>query len=79
MGTITLTKTSECAAGDHWNITVTGDANREIPGLYAPDLLAPITETDEMIFLRVALRLAKIGRTQNQLRTALNNGLTITI
>jgi hypothetical protein len=79
MGTITLTITRECDAGDHWNISVTGDYTGDILGVYVPDLLTPITDTEKEEFFKVLLRLAKIGRTNDQLRNVLNAGYTITI
>jgi len=69
----------ECAAGDHLRLAITGDVPAQDIGIYLPDLVEPISERDKEVFLRVLLRIAKIGRTQNQIKTGLTNGYTITI
>lgn len=79
MATITLTKVYECTAGDHLRLAVTGSVPSEEIGVYLPDLSAPITDIEKQAFLKVLLRVAKIGRTQTQVKTALTNGFTITI
>jgi len=79
MALITFTKVYECAAGDHLRLTITGDVPSQDIGIYLPDLMEPISERDKEVFLRVLLRIAKIGRTQNQIKTGLTNGYTITI
>ena len=78
MTTITLTTVFECAGGDHLRIAVTGDVKDTIR-LFAPDLAGTITDEERAIFLKVLLRLAKIGRTKSQVKTALANGYTLTI
>lgn len=78
MGSITLTKTRECAHGTHWNVAVSGDATGEIRILLS-DLTDQITEEDKVAFFKVLMRIAKIKRTNAQLRNALNSGLTVTI
>lgn len=77
MGTITLTKTRECADGTHLKISITGDFTGSVD-IYAPDVAAAFTEEEKEAFLKGVIRLAKKGRTNAQLKTALNTGLTIT-
>lgn len=79
MATITFTKVYECAAGDHLRLAITGDVPSQEIGIYLPDLAGAITDEEKQAFLKVLLRVARIGRTQNQIKTALTNGYTITI
>ena len=79
MASITLTKVYECSAGDHLRLAITGDAPAQDLSIYLPDLSTSITEEEKQAFLKVLLRIAKIGRNQNQIKNALTNGYTITI
>lgn len=79
MSSITFKKVYECAAGDHLKLSVSGDVPAQNIGIYLPDLAGTITEEEKQAFLKVLLRIAKIGRTQQQVKTALTNGYTITI
>ena len=79
MASITFKKVYECAAGDHLRLAITGDVPSQEVGIWLPDLAEPVSEHDKEVFLRVLLHIAKIGRTQAQLKTALTNGYTITI
>lgn len=79
MATITFQKVYECAAGDHLRLSVSGNVPAQDVGVYLPDLAGAISEDEKQAFLKVLLRVAKIGRTQQQLKTALTNGYTITI
>jgi len=78
MATITLTKTYECAGGDHLKISITGDATDTI-SVYVPDLVGNPTDEERQIFLQVLLRLARKTRTKAQLKLALQTGLVVTI
>jgi len=77
MGTITLTKTRECTNGTHLTISITGDFTGTV-NIYAPDVVAPFTEDEKEAFLKGILRLARKGRTNAQLKSALTTGLTVT-
>ena len=79
MANITFQKVYECAAGDHLRLSVSGDVPAQDVGVYLPDLAGAISEEEKQAFLKVLLRVAKIGRTQQQVKTALTNGYTITI
>jgi len=79
MANITLQKVYECATGDHLRLSVSGDVPAQDVGVYLPDLAGAITEEEKQAFLKVLLRVAKIGRTQQQVKTASTNGYTITI
>lgn len=79
MANITFTKVYECAAGDHLRLAITGDVPSQEIGIYLPDLAISVSEEEKQVFLKVLLRIARIGRTQNQIKNALTNGYTITI
>jgi len=79
MANITFTKVYECAAGDHLRLAVTGDVPAQDVSIYLPDLTGSITDEEKQAFLKVLLRVARIGRTQTQIKTALTNGYTLTI
>ena len=78
MATITLTRTSECAAQNHIVIAVTGDVAYTYHG-ELEDILSPISDDEKDAFVKVFLRIAKIGRTKAQVRTALGTGYVVTI
>lgn len=78
MAAITLTATDICAGDNHYTLTVTGAA-QHIEVFTLDDMLAAITDDEKRAFLRVLIRIAKIGRTRAQVRTALLNGYTVTI
>lgn len=78
MASLTITRTVECAAQNHVTLTVTGDVTHTYSTDVA-DLTAPITEAEKDAFIKTLIRFAKIGRTNAQVRTALTNGVTVTI
>ena len=78
MATMTLTRTVECDAQNHFTIAVTGDVSYTYHGTMA-DLTGPISDSEKEAFIKLLIRFAKIGRTNAQVRTALTNGVTVTI
>ncbi len=78
MASLTLTRTLECAAQNHVVIAVTGDVTYTYRGDMA-DLTAPISDAEKDAFVKLLIRFAKISRTNNQVRTALTNGVTVTV
>ena len=78
MATITVTKSDTCAAGNHFTITVTGDAEHVIR-YSKEEFLEPISDEEKAIFLRVLIKLAKKGRTAQQVMNALDAGHTVNI
>lgn len=78
MASITLTKSTECASQNHLIVAVTGDVSYTWH-TDLDDISESITNDEKIAFLKVLLRIAKIGRTRAQVRTALTNGYTITI
>lgn len=78
MANITLTKSTECASQNHLIVAVTGDITFTWH-TNLDDISESITDDEKIAFLKVLVRIAKIGRTRAQIRTALTNGYTITI
>lgn len=78
MSSITLTRLSECANQNHVIIQVTGDVTYTYYG-DMDDLTSPVTEDEKDAFVKCLLRIAKIGRTKAQVRSALTAGHTVTI
>lgn len=78
MASITLTRTFECANQNHITLNVTGDVSYEFHGVL-DDIMEPVTNEEKDAFVKVLLRIAKIGRTRAQVRTALGNGYMVTI
>lgn len=78
MAAITVTLTEICSGGNHLTFGVTGDASRTRV-LELGSLVEPIDPQDVDAFLRVITRMARIGRTNAQARTLLQNGVTVTV
>lgn len=78
MASLTITRTEECAAQNHVTLVVTGDVSYTYHGEMS-DITGPITNDEKVIFLRLLIRFAKIGRTNAQVRNALGNGFTVTV
>lgn len=79
MATITFQKVYECAEGDHLRLSVSGDVPAQDIVIYTPDLAGEISDEEKQVFIKVLLRVATQGSTQQQIKTALTNGYTITI
>jgi len=78
MASMNIQRTWECGSLNHVTLSVTGDVTHTYHGDMA-DLIAPITEDEKNAFIKVLIRFAKIGRTNAQVRTALTNGVVVTI
>jgi len=78
MSSITITRISECASQNHVVLEVSGDVSYTYRG-DMDTLTAPVTEDEKEAFIKVLMKIAKIGRTRAQIRTGLTNGYTITI
>ena len=78
MSAVTIRLTNICSGGGHLTFAVTGDATlTRIMNL--DDLTDPLTEQDLRSFLRVIAWLAKNGRTINQARVLLQNGVEVKV
>jgi hypothetical protein len=78
MATITLTLTDICEGGNHLTFSLTGARSASLNGSL-DDMLAPITDEDAQTFMRCLAKLVRVGRTNNQARTTLQNGVTVTV
>ena len=78
MASLTITRTFECAAQNHVTLAVTGDVTHTYHSEMS-DLTGPISDMEKDAFIKLLIRFAKIGRTNAQVRTALTNGVTVTI
>lgn len=78
MASLTIQRTYECAAQTHVTLTVTGDVSHVYHATLA-EIIAPLEDHEKDTFIRALIKFAKIGRTTAQIRTALTNGVTVTI
>lgn len=82
MASITITLTGTCAqhggSGAHLRFTVTGDAAATIDAEIA-NMTQEVSQEDVVAMVRCLVRLGKIGRTNAQLRTLFQNGVTVTV
>ena len=78
MSSVTVRLTSICSGGGHLTFSITGDATLS-KVLDLPVLIEPLDAQDVESFLRVIVKMARMGRTQNQARTLLQNGVVITV
>lgn len=77
MANATITLTNVCAGGEHWTFRVAVGAQNFDRVINRDDALGEITDEDKLIFLRVLLRLKKIGLTNAQVRALFENGVTV--
>ena len=62
----------------HLTFNATGDATETVM-LDLDDLSGPLTQDEKDAFIKVIAKLAKLGRTLNQAKTLLQNGVTVTV
>jgi hypothetical protein len=79
MAGITITASDTCAGGGHVTFTITGAKSAVIKGVVVADLIGPIDDAEVEAFVKLCVRLAKVDRTVNQLKTDLQNGLVVSI
>jgi hypothetical protein len=78
MATMQLQASGFCGAGNHFTLTASGDVSFAVR-YEVNEFLAPLTDEEKAAFLKALVRFAKIGRTSAQVKTALINGVTVTI
>lgn len=82
MASITVTLTGTCAqtwgSGAHLKFSVTGEVAQVFEAELA-EMTLPISKEDVLAFSRCLIRLAKVGRTNVQLRTLFQSGVTVTV
>lgn len=78
MATVIVTLTKLCTGGGHATFSISGDVSRTID-MHLENLGYEVT--DEMVenFIKVLLKLAKLGRTISQLKTTMQSGLTVSV
>ena len=82
IGVIAITLDSLCAADNHAQITLDLNSGEKIRQIKAEtnDLINVAIDDDDLAgFLRILLKLGGRGKTQAQLKTALQAGVTVTI
>lgn len=84
MPTIVTTLNGTCeshgGSGSHLDFTLSVDGQSvQWRGVDVSEVLAPITDDDKFVLLRIILKLVKQGRTLAQARTLLTNGVSVTI
>ena len=77
MPTLNFRVTSVCSGGNHYTMEITGDLTRTLV-LDREDIQAA-ERLDAETFALALLRYYARGRTQNQIRTALQNGVAIQV
>lgn len=78
MASVTIKATGVCPGGEHVIFGVTG-AGTAIVELGISDAAVEITNEDIKTFIRVCLKLGKMGRTMTQLKSLFTSGVTVTI
>lgn len=78
MATITVTLTGICAGGEHLTFSVTGDAALTVR-MSLSEVLAGLSNEDKEGFVKSLVKLGKIGRTNAQLRTLFQAGVTVSV
>lgn len=80
MATVTITLDSVCSGQGHVHLDTQVNAGAVTEYMFHIDeLLTGFTEEERRDVLRGILKLHAIGKTRAQMRTALQNGLTVTV
>lgn len=78
MASVTLTLAGQCSGGGHLTLALTGDVTGE--KVYDQGKLDRIIdEVDREQLTAAIIRLAKVGRTWQEVRTLLQSGITVAI
>ena len=78
MATITTKLTATCAGGDHLTFSITGAKVMTVKS-NTSDMLAALTDQEAEAFVKCLIKLAKVGRTNAQVKTLFTTGVTITV
>lgn len=78
MAAITIRLTATCPGGNHLTMSISGDKTATKVVTLA-ELVDPITDEDAIGFLKVVIKMARIGRTNAQARALLQIGITVTV
>ena len=77
MPTLNFRVTTICSGGNHYTMEITGDLTRTL--VVDREAIQAAERLDPEIFALALLRYYARGRTQNQIRTALQNGIAIQV
>lgn len=82
-GSITVTLTDRCdnhgGAGEHLTFTTSGAKAMTLEADRSPLLNDAVTDEEAVAFIKVLVKLGKIGRTNAQVRTLFEAGVQVTI
>jgi hypothetical protein len=82
MASLTITLTGTCAqhggSGAHVTFAISGAASHSFDAEIA-EVTQSLTKEDALAFAKVLVRLAKVDRTNAQLRTLLQSGVTVSV
>ena len=79
MASVTVALTTICGGGNHLVFSVTGARSMTVLGEIASMVDAPMTDEEAAAFVKGMVKLGKVGRTNAQLRTLFQNGVTVTV
>ena len=77
MPTLNFRVTSVCSGGNHYTMEITGDLTRTL--VVDREDIQAAEKLDPEVFALALLRYYSRGRTQQQIRTALQNGVAIQV
>lgn len=77
MASLTVTASAICGGGNHVTFAVTGAKTATVKA-EINDMQDPVTDEDLESFVKVLCKLCRAGKTNAQLKTALQAGLTVT-
>jgi hypothetical protein len=78
MGSVTITLAHRCSGGNHMRFELTGAKTLTLRE-EAPNMLTPMTDDEALAFVKGVVKLALVGRTNQQAITLLQAGVTITV
>lgn len=78
MASVTIILTGVCSGGNHLTVTTSGAINKTLI-METSEVLGSSEDWQLELVIRALVRLAKIGRTMNQVKTLFQNGVTVTV
>lgn len=79
MGAITITLTRTCDGNGHFDFATSGAKAVTLTDVQAVDALSAMTDEEARAWLKGCIKLAKVGRTNAQVKTLFEGGVTVTI
>ena len=79
MASVTLTLTSICSGGNHLTFSLSGAKAMTLIAELGQLVDEPLTDEDAIAFIKGCVKLGKVGRTNAQLRTLFQAGVTVTV